>query len=225
MPIKIDLLAEAREAEELRTRNPVKRAIWIASFFVGLVLIWMLKIGLDIYFAKIDCDGVEQRSQEMFVQFAAGTNDLLKIADIDQKLNALDRLASNRFLWAPLLSALQTTTVSDVQVTRLAGSQTYSLEKSVTIGSGSGKMPASESVIERITLSIESKDTSTNRQAWSVYKQALGNCDYFVRNLKRGDGFVLDGLLHIKPASESEGFGQFSKFVLVSQFQEVRRGE
>jgi hypothetical protein len=221
MPIKIDLLAEAREAEESRTKNPVKRAIWTASFFIGLILIWMLKIGLDIYFAKVDCDGIEKRSKEMYVQFAAGTNDLLKIADIDQKLNALDRLASNRFLWAPLLSTLQTATVDDVQVTRLAGSQTYSLEKS----GGVGKLPPSERVIEKLTLSIEGKDTSTNRQAWSMFKQNLGKCDYFVTNLNLHDGFVLDGLLHIKPADESGGFGPFSKFVLVSQFPEVRRSE
>ena len=40
MPLRINLLAEAQAAEELRRRNPVKRALWIGGFIVALILLW-----------------------------------------------------------------------------------------------------------------------------------------------------------------------------------------
>ena len=40
MPIRINLLAEQQAAEELRRRDPVKRAIWVAGFFVVVVVVW-----------------------------------------------------------------------------------------------------------------------------------------------------------------------------------------
>ena len=52
MPIRINLLAEAQAAAELRRKNPVKRGIWIGSFLVCVVLLWIAKLQLDISFEK-----------------------------------------------------------------------------------------------------------------------------------------------------------------------------
>ena len=38
MPIRINLLAEAQELEEMRRRDPVKRAIW-AAVVIGAILL------------------------------------------------------------------------------------------------------------------------------------------------------------------------------------------
>ena len=40
MPIHINLLAEAQAAEELRRRDPVKRAIFIGISLVIVALMW-----------------------------------------------------------------------------------------------------------------------------------------------------------------------------------------
>ena len=39
MPIRINLLAEAQAAEEMRRKDPVKRAVWIGGFVIFLVLL------------------------------------------------------------------------------------------------------------------------------------------------------------------------------------------
>ena len=44
MPIRINLLAEAQAAEELRRKNPVKRGIWIGGFLVLVVILWIAKL-------------------------------------------------------------------------------------------------------------------------------------------------------------------------------------
>ena len=52
MPIRINLLAEAHAAEELRRKDPVKRGIYGAVVVVSCVLIWALTLQLKIMAAK-----------------------------------------------------------------------------------------------------------------------------------------------------------------------------
>ena len=48
MPIRINLLAEAQAAEEMRRRDPVKRALWGASIVVVGVIAFFLPYGTDL---------------------------------------------------------------------------------------------------------------------------------------------------------------------------------
>jgi hypothetical protein len=225
MPIRINLLAEAQEAEEFRRKDPVKRAIWIASFCVCVVLLWVLKLQLDIYFTQTEYNSVNKVFAEMNAKYAAVTNNMIKTALIDQKLAALDRLNTNRFLWAPLLNALQKTMVDDIQVTHLSGEQRLAREEARQIGSGSTKATIPGGIVERISLHIEAKDMNPSQQDYTKYKESLCNSDYFVKNLKRRDGFVLDGTLSPPSVDPTDPSRQFVIFALVSHFPEVRRGE
>ncbi|MGA2176176.1 MAG: hypothetical protein ABSH38_14465 [Verrucomicrobiota bacterium] len=225
MPIRINLLAEAQAAEELRRKDPVKRAIWIAGFFVCVVLLWMLKLQLDIYFTQNDFTSIDKRATEINAKYAAVTNNLIRTAQVDQKLAALDRLTTNRFLWAPLLNAFQKSMVEGIQITRLSGDQRYTKEDPRTIGSGSSRMTIPGGVVEKISLHIEARDMNPNEQGYTKYKENLGSCDYFLKRLKRRDGFVLDGTLSPPSADPSDPSRQFVTFALVSHFPEVRRGE
>ena len=47
MPIRINLLNEELAAEELRRRDPVKRAIFIGIFLVALSLVWFSSTWLE----------------------------------------------------------------------------------------------------------------------------------------------------------------------------------
>jgi hypothetical protein len=223
--IKINLLAEAQEAEELRLKNPVKRAVWIAGFFVSVVLIWMIKVGLDIHFTQSDYTNTEKRIAEIEAQYAKATNDLINITQKNLKIASLDRLATNRFLWAPLLGALEGTMVDHIQVIRLAGNQTYTQEAARTIGHGSSKKEIPGGILERISLNIEARDTSTDDQAWNNYKDRLDRCDYFVKTLKSPNGFVLGGILRIPVTDPSDPSGKFSTFSLDAHFPEARHSE
>jgi hypothetical protein len=52
MPIKINLLAEAQIAEDLRRSDPVKRAIFIGALLVALALVWSSSLQLEAMIAK-----------------------------------------------------------------------------------------------------------------------------------------------------------------------------
>ena len=53
---------------------------------------------------------------------------------MDRKLSALEALSTNRFLWAPVLNALQKTMVDHVQVTKLKGDQAFLREDGHDLG-------------------------------------------------------------------------------------------
>jgi len=220
MPIKINLLAEAQMAEELRRKDPVKRSIWVASFCVCVVLLWMLKLQLDVYFSVSDYNRVEKRFEEINSKYAAVTNNQIKTTVIDQKLAALDQLSTNRFLWAPLLNTLQKTVVDDIQVLRLSSDQKYTKQESRVLGSGSSKMIIPGGAVENISLFVAGKDSSPDQQGYNRYKEKLSNCDYFLKHLQRRNGFVLDGTLSQPAVDPSDPSKRFVTFALVSHFAE-----
>jgi hypothetical protein len=223
MPIRINLLAESQAAEELRRKDPVKRSIWIAGFLVCLVLLWLLKLQCDIWFDKKDLARINDRWAEIKANYGAVTNNVIKTAEINRKLAALDRLSTNRFLWAPVLNALQKSVVNNVQVTRFRGEQTYVVEAPHDLGSGESKKTIPGAIVEKTSLYIDAKDSDANQQNYAKFKESLCNSDFFVKNLGRRDGFVFEGTLSAPTADPSDPGRAFVTFALASHFPEVRR--
>jgi hypothetical protein len=221
MAIRINLLAEEQAAEEQRRKNPVKLAIWVGSFLVVLVALYILKLQLDINLKKKEYSSYEQTWKSKTAAYAAVTNNMAKIAEIDKKLSALDRLSTNRFFWAPLLSALQQTVISDIQVIKVSGEQKYVKEESKTIGSGATKQIIPGGVVEKNTLYIDAKDYNPNGQNYDKFKETLSNFDYFVKNLQHG--FVLDGTLSSATVDPADLNRQFVVFKLVAHLKDVAR--
>src|SRR5882724_7336651 len=114
MPIRINLLAEAQAAEELRRKDPVKRGIKVAIVLIIMVLAW----SSSLYLKSIKDQGKLSRLEN---QLSSGTNQYVKILNDEkqlvegnQRLAALQTLSTNRFLNADMLNALQRTTVESV---------------------------------------------------------------------------------------------------------------
>jgi hypothetical protein len=225
MAIRINLLAEAQAAEEMRRKNPVKLAIWIGSFLVALVLLFILKLQLDIRFSKKTYSEIELSWKGNTARYAAVTNNMAKMGQMDRKLAALDRLSTNRFFWAPVLNALQQTMIDGIQVIRVTGVQKYIKEDSHMLGTGAAakRMPAS--VNESNSLFIDAKDFNPNAQNYNKFKETLCNFDFFAKNLGRKDGFVLDGTLSAPTVEGSDLNRQFVVFKLASHWPGVRRDE
>jgi hypothetical protein len=223
MPIRINLLAEAQAAEELRRKDPVKRSIWIAGFLVSLILLWLLKLQCDIWFEQKDLARINNRWAEKKADYAAVTNNVIKTAEINRKLAALDDLSTNRFLWAPVLNALQKCVVNNVQVTRFRGEQIYAAEAPHDIGSGASKKTIPGAIVEKTSLYIDAKDSDANHQNYTRFKESLCDSDFFVKSLGRRDGFVFDGTLSAPTADPSDPGRAFITFALASHFPEVRR--
>jgi hypothetical protein len=225
MPIRINLLAEAQAAAELRRKDPVKRGIWIGSFLVCVVVLWIAKLQLDIFWVSRDYNHTEADWKSKMSKYSAVTNEQAKTGEVERKLEQLDYLSTNRFLWAPVLNALQQTMVDQVQVTRLRGEQAYVKEDGRDLGSGSSRKHIPGAMTEKVSLSIEAKDLKPNDQNYIKFKESLCTFDFFDTRLKRRDGFVMEGTLGPLTVDPVDPNKQFVTFTLASHFPEARRSE
>ena len=225
MPIRINLLAEAQAAAELRRKNPIKRGIWIGSFLVCVVVLWIAKLQLDIFWVSRDYSNTEAEWKSKMTKYSTVTNEQARTGEVERKLSQLDFLSTNRFLWAPVLNALQKTMVDQVQVTRLRGDQVYVREEGRDIGSGSNRKHIPGAMIEKVSLIIEAKDLRPNDQNYTKFKESLCAFDFFTNRLQRRDGFVMDGILGPLTVDPVDPGKQFVTFTLASHFPEARRSE
>lgn len=224
MPIRINLLAEAQAAEEQRRNDPVKRAIWVGAFCVCLVLLWMFDLQFDIFFAQKNYDSKGSQWKSISAKYAAVTNNSLKIGEIDRKLAALDRLHTNRFLWAPVLNALQKTVVDNVQLSGIRTEDFMIREEGHDIVSGINRIHVPPTMVEKISLYLDGRDNDSDAQDYNKYKETLAGNEFFVSHLGRKDGFLLDSLGTPSPDPANPP-RQFVTFVLASHFPEARRSE
>jgi hypothetical protein len=223
MAIRINLLAEAQSAEETRRKNPVKLAIWVGSFLVALVVLFIVKLQLDIVFSKKSLNAAEQSWKENNDKYKAVTNNIARTAEMDKKLAALERLTTNRFYWAPVLNALQQTIIRNIQVIRVQGEQKYTKEDSKTTGTGANKVTKPGGMVEKNSLYVDAKDFDPNAQNYDKFKETLSGFDFFGKLLGPRNAFILDGTLSAPSVDPTDATKQFVVFRLASHFTEVRR--
>src|ERR1700728_1254636 len=195
MAIRINLLAEAQAAEDLRRRDPVKRAIFAGASFVVLALIWSGMAEINEVLARERLTGVQTAIETYTNQYDHVLSDQKKVGAAKVKLDALDALASSRFLQGPLLNALQQTLVDGVAMDRFRIEQSYFAEDP-----GTGPRTNGDRVIpgrppttrERIILAIDARDYSSNPgDQVDKFKQAIAKQDYFKTMLDKTNGVQL----------------------------------
>jgi len=224
MPIRINLLAEAQAAAELRRKNPVKRGIWIGSFLVCVVVLWIVNLQLNIFFEQKNYNNIEADWKGKMTKYASVTNEYVKITDVERKLAQLDYLSTNRFLWAPVLNALQQTMVDQVQVTRVKGDQLDIHEDAHDVGTGTNLHRFYPAMVEKTTLTIEAKDLKPDDESYGKYKKSLSDFDFFETRLQR-HGFVMAGILGPRTLDPVDPNKQFVTFTLAAQFPEERHDD
>jgi hypothetical protein len=197
MPIKINLLAEALAAEDLRRRDPTKRAIFGGALVVALALVWSSSVELKVMLVKSDLSSVQTEIQQRTNEYDQVMGSLKKISDAKDKLAALQRLSDSRFLQGNLLDALQHTAVPGLQLTRLRVDQAYIYsEGSLPQTSGDhvlgGRPPAA---IEKIVISLDARDSSANPgDQVNKFKDVVVKQPYFQAALDKTNGVQLINL-------------------------------
>jgi len=164
MPIHINLLAEAQAAEELRRRDPVKRAIFIAISLVAVFLVWSAAVAALQMEANASYTGVQTGIDARTNAYSHVMVDKRKL-DLDMaRLNALKKFQAARFLQGNLLNALQEATVDGVQLTGLHLEQTYFLAEGTENQTNDDRiiLGRPSTVKERITLHLDARDFSAN---------------------------------------------------------------
>jgi hypothetical protein len=214
MPIRINLLAEAKAAEELRRHDPVKRVIFCGAFLVALALVWSSSLLLEGMLAKKAVTDRRTAIESRTNEFQHVVIAQQKIAEVKQKLEKLNKFTNSRFLQGNLLNALQQVHVDNVRLMRLRVDQYYFLKNSAT--------PASPgTVTEKIVLSLEARDFSANPgDQVNKMKDAMANQPYFKATLNKTNGVQLINLSAPQLSTDSK---PYVLFTLECNFPEVSR--
>ncbi|MGA2248070.1 MAG: hypothetical protein ABSH48_24055 [Verrucomicrobiota bacterium] len=209
MPIRINLLSEVLAEEDLRRRDPVKRAIYAGAFLVALSLVYWSSIWLGYVVENQKLSSVEAGIQACTNDFALVKANLKKIDDIQAQMKALDQLSAARFLQGNLLNALQQTYVPNVQLTHLKVDQTYATTPGVPAKPGvSPGRPASST--EHVTFTMDARDFSPNPgDQVQHFKDALLKQDYFDGYMGT-NGIRLAGLSPLQSPPEGKPYVMFS---------------
>lgn len=219
MPIHINLLAEAQAIEDLRRRDPVKRAIWVAVVLVILMLFWATSLQLKAMIARGELGRVDAQLATRTNEFQQVQANQRKLVDMYQKLGLLQEMATNRMLHGTLLSALQQTTLDDVQLTRLKTEEAYVYNPEIAPKTNAndrvipGK-PAS--VTEKIVVILEAKDSAPNPgDQVNKLKQAVSQVSCFPKSTDVR-------LANLSPPTISEG-KPFVQFTLECRYPDKTR--
>jgi len=111
MPIRINLLAEAQALEELRRRDPVKRAAWAGGLLVCLLAAWSISLQFKAMMAKRELNRTDAQLAAHAKEYKAVVENQTALAEMNHKLGALHQLASSRLLYGGLLNAFQQSTI------------------------------------------------------------------------------------------------------------------
>ena len=194
MPIHINLLAEAQAAEELRRRDPVKRAVFIGISLVVIALMWSGMVEVNAMMAREHLYGVQMEIDSKTNAYQHVVADQNKIATIQKKLAALQKLQAARFLQGNLLDALQHATVDGVQLTRLRVEQTCLITEGSEAKTTGAYTTAARppTVREKIVVHLDARDFSANPgDQVNKFKAAIAKEHYFQAMLEKTNGVQL----------------------------------
>ena len=226
MPIRINLLAEAQAAEEERRRDPVKRGTFVAACLVSLVAAWAMTLQFKVIAAKMELNGLDSKWKAIEQNYKAAVAAQRSSIETEQKLAALQRMTTNRFLWGNALNAFQQTlgTMDDVQIVRLKADQLYSLsEGTPNRTNGTTVIPGKHaSATEKIFLTLDAMDTSQQpARRVKQFKEAIGTVTYFKENLTKTNGVML--MSQSAPQNSPNGRQTFVMFQLKCSFPDKTR--
>ena len=209
MPIRINLLAEALAQEDMRRRDPVKRAIYVGVLLVVLSLVWYSYTWLDHMVINTGLNQIKSTIQAHSKDFDEVQNNQKKIGDAQKRLEALQQLNGSSLLQGSLMNALQQAYAPNVQLARLRVDQNYTgTPKSTT-------PPRPATATEKTTLILEAKDFSPNPgDQVNKYKDILSRLDYFKTRLNQTNGVRLSG-----PPQQASADGKpYVQFILECRF-------
>jgi hypothetical protein len=216
MPIRINLLAEAQAAEEMRRRDPVKRVVVGGILVLAAMAVWSSTVQLKVMMANRELGQAQFQIDSHKSDYDTAVTNNAKIQAIQLKLSALEKMANCRMLQGDLLNALQKVNVDNVQLTGIKVDQSYVSSG----GKGAGGVPAKATVTEKIDVKLDARDYSSN-PGYQVGKfmQALAAQPYFQEMLSKTNGVVLTD----ESSPQQDQKGNFVFFTVDCNFPDQKR--
>lgn len=189
MPIRINLLAEAQALEEMRRKDPVKRAIWIGGFVIFTVLLWCATLQFKIMAVRSGIKATDVSWKSIEKQVMEVNDHRNRTREIESKISAIDQFTTNRLLWARTLDAMQHTAVDGVQLVRLRSEQLFQLNEGSKPSADPKSAPGRPATVtEKVILTLEGKDYSPVPGGQvPAYKQTLVTTPYFNSVLQKSN--------------------------------------
>lgn len=223
MPIRINLLAEAQALEDQRRRDPVKRVILAGAMLVVLMLVWGSSLMLKTIIVHSDLGRLEAELNSRTNDYRHVLDSKRLLAEDNQKLSALNRLATSRFLVGNFLDAFQQTTLDNVQLVHLKLDLSYAMTEETKAQSkeDGGKPGKPATSTEKISFSLNAKDTSpTSGDAVNKFRELLYATPYFKERLGDQSDIRLKSLS--APQTDPDG-KPFVLFALEANLPEKKR--
>jgi hypothetical protein len=212
MPIRINLLAEAQAAEDLRRRDPVKRVIVVGVLAVAGMLVWGSTLQLKVMMANRELSQVQYQIDSATNSYQMALNSNAEIAAMKEKLVELKKLTNARMLQGNLLNALQKVSVDNVQLTEIK------VEQAFVPNSRAGK---TQSITEKTFVTLDARDSSSNPgDQVGKYKAALAAQPYFKAMLDPTNGITLTDE---SPPQQDMGGKNFVLFTFQCRFPDKTR--
>jgi hypothetical protein len=201
MPIRINLLAEAQAAEDLRRRDPIKRVIVGGVLAVAAMVVWSSTLQLKVIMANHELSQIQYQIDAETNTYQTALANNATIVATKAKIVDLKTLANARMLQGNLLDALQKVTVDNVQLMRIKVNQAF-------IPGSHGK---TQSVTEKMFVSLDARDSSSNPgDQVGKYKAALAANSYFKEMLDMTNGIRLTDESSPQQDAESKNFVLFT---------------
>jgi type IV pilus assembly protein PilM len=216
--ISINLLAEEQETSEWRRRDPVRRGFWGAGMAVGLMLVWGGVLGYQGWRSGRQLAQLQAREKTLQDTPGESLNNAQRIAELESRVDALARQGRERMLWTPVLSALQFTTVEDIEFHKLAISQTVTKPPAPaptpatgTPSPAAAKPKAPPPVTEKVVLSVQGKNYGDPKQIDRFIEEIVRN-PYFKERLRADQPVLLKDLQprQVDPGNPNRTFALFT---------------
>ena len=215
MPIKINLLAEEQVAEELRRKDPLKRAIVIAGVLVALVIGYA---GMSIVRTKgmvAQAESAEAAYDEIKAKEFALRDLRAFSGQLERNLDSLNRLATNRFLMAPVLNELQYCVLDGIRLTQFQMVQNYSYVEAIKARDDIGQKAVPPKSIEHKLFRIEAEDTN---EKFNEFMARIGQ--RFEGQLRKREGVSLQS--RSDPIDKGDG-KPFRAIVIECRYPDITR--
>jgi len=215
MPIRINLLAEAQAAEELRRRDPVKRVIIAGLLLLAVMVVWGSTVQLKVMLASRELSQAQFQLDSHKTDYDTAITNSAKIAAIKQKISALQKMSNCRMLQGNLLNALQKVTVENVRLTHIKVEQDY------VLGVPPRGQIGKTTVTEKTLVTLGARDSSPNPgDQVGKFMDALSRQVYFRDALCKTNGIVLTD--ESTPQQDANG-ANYVLFTLSCHFPDLKR--
>lgn len=190
MPIRINLLAEEQYQAELRRRDPLKRAIFGCVMAVLVLLLWF---GWLMFRKSMINAGIESQVNALKALEDEAKNALSNLAGVarmERSINELNRLATNRVLWASFLNVLQQAAVEGINVNRVRVDQGYVYQP----GEPKTNPPKLSIATEQIKVTITARDYGRPEdQLYARFRAKLLEHPWMKQHLASEQAIVFQG--------------------------------